>query len=65
GIGFFNFLVSFGLAITVAAKSRKVGKKEFIELLNWVKKYIRRYPKDFVVPPKTDRKPQDIDITLA
>lgn len=65
GIGFFNFLVSFGLAITVAAKSRRVGKKEFKELLIWVKKYIRRYPKDFVVPPKTDRKPQDIDITIA
>lgn len=63
GVGFFNFLVSFGLALVVAAKSRKVGRNDFLELLRWVKQYIRRYPKDFVFPPRGNRQPSDIEVT--
>ncbi|MCU0443010.1 MAG: site-specific recombinase [Bacteroidia bacterium] len=60
GIGFFNLLVSFGLAIVVAARSRKLALKEFTLLLRYVGKYAKKYPADFFIPPKNQRNTEDI-----
>lgn len=60
GIGFFNLLVSFGLAIFVAARSRKLAFNEFSLLLKYVGKYARKYPADFFRAPKNQRSVEDI-----
>ncbi len=61
GIGVFNFVVSFGLAIFVAARSRKVKAKQFVVLLKWTSTYFRKYPKDFFVAPKNNRTIADLN----
>ena len=50
GIGFFNFLVSFSLAFTVAAKSRGVRLREYPEFLGILWRYFRSNPLDFIRP---------------
>jgi site-specific recombinase len=55
GIGFFNFIVSFGLAIFVAAKSRRIKSSQFDDLLKWVFLYLKKHPLDFFFPPKQER----------
>jgi site-specific recombinase len=54
-IGFLNFLVSFGLAFYVAVRSRGIQLKDYPELINVVWKYFRKYPFDFLFPPRTAR----------
>jgi site-specific recombinase len=51
GIGFINFAVSFGLAFTVAVKSRGIRLRDYSEFLQILGRYIRKYPKDFVKAP--------------
>jgi site-specific recombinase len=55
GIGFFNFLVSFGLAIFVAAKSRRIRSAQFDDLFRWVFIYFKKHPLDFFFPPRQER----------
>jgi len=55
GIGFFNFTVSFGLAIFVAAKSRRIKSSQFDDLFKWVFVYFKKYPLDFIFPPRRER----------
>lgn len=55
GIGFFNFVVSFGLAIFVAAKSRRIKSSQFDDLFKWVFVYLKKHPFDFLFPPKQER----------
>jgi site-specific recombinase len=50
GIGFFNFLVSFALAFTVAVKSRGVRLKDYPEFLGILWRYFRSNPLDFIRP---------------
>ncbi|HEY4205681.1 MAG TPA: hypothetical protein VGM31_02670 [Puia sp.] len=50
GIGFLNFLVSFGLAFFVAAKSRGVRLRDYPEFLGILGRYFIRYPFDFIRP---------------
>ncbi len=51
-IGFLNFLVSFALAFFVAVRSRGIQMKEYPELISEVMKYFRKYPFEFLLPPK-------------
>lgn len=60
GVGFFNFMVSFGLATFIAARSRKISRKQFRELLKWTLVYLRRYPRDFFFTPKRQRTVEDL-----
>lgn len=62
GIGFFNLLISFGLAIVVAARSRKLAFNEFTLLLKYVGKYLKKHPADFFIPPQNQRKVEDITL---
>jgi site-specific recombinase len=62
GIGMFNFLVSFGLAIFIAARSRKVKFHQFADLLKWTWVYVKKYPKDFFFAPKKDRNISDLTV---
>ncbi len=61
GIGVFNFLISFGLAIFVAARSRKVKAIQFIALLKWTWIYFKKYPKDFFIAPNKSRIAEDLN----
>ncbi|MES2689325.1 MAG: hypothetical protein V4658_02915 [Bacteroidota bacterium] len=60
GIGVFNFIVSFGLAIFVAARSRKVKASQFIDLVKWTWVYFKKHPGDFFFPPKQERLVDDL-----
>lgn len=60
GIGFLNFLVSFGLAFTVAILSRNIFMDKYKVILGRVKQYFVKYPKDFFFPPKEARQESDI-----
>lgn len=60
GIGLFNFAISFGLAIFVAARSRKLVFNEFKTLLIYTGKYFIKYPLDFIRAPKIDRTIEDL-----
>lgn len=60
GIGLFNFIISFGLALFVAARSRKVKASQFIDLFKWTWIYFKKYPKDFFFPPKEERVVEDL-----
>ncbi len=59
-IGFLNFLVSFALAFYVAVRSRGIQLKEYPGLIGQVGRYFRRYPMDFLLPPKNDRAAKEI-----
>jgi len=63
GIGLFNFFVSFGLAIFVAARSKKLVFREFSVLIKYTRRYFVKYPLDFFVAPTVDRNITDIDFT--
>lgn len=62
GIGVFNFMVSFGLAIFVAARSRRVKAAQFVDLMKWTAIYFRKYPRDFFWAPKQDRVAEDLSL---
>lgn len=54
-IGFLNFLVSFALAFYVAVRSRGIQLRDYPELISLVWRYFRKYPLDFIFPPKHPR----------
>jgi site-specific recombinase len=60
GIGFFNFIISFGLAFYVAINSRNVPVTETPKLAHHILKVFIKYPLDFIFPPKTPRKKEDV-----
>jgi site-specific recombinase len=60
GIGFINFAVSFGLAFFVAVKSRGIHLREYPEFIGILLRYIRRFPADFVKPPSSLRKAEQL-----
>lgn len=49
-IGFFNFLVSFGLSIYLALRSRKITMGETREIIREVNRYFFRNPLRFFIP---------------
>jgi site-specific recombinase len=57
-IGLLNFLVSFSLAFYVAVKSRGIKLKDYPEFLGILWKFIRRFPMDFLFPPRQERTPE-------
>jgi site-specific recombinase len=59
-VGVFNFIVSFGLAIFVAARSRKVKAVQFVDLMKWTGIYFRKYPKDFFWAPHQERQVDEL-----
>ncbi len=59
-IGFVNFSVSFGLAFYLACKSRDINILGSPELFTFLKKYLKKFPLDFVRAPLRPRKPEDI-----
>lgn len=60
GIGFFNFLISFGLAFYVAIRSRNVPFSRLPTVGKLIGKYFRKHPQDFLYPPKQERKEEDV-----
>jgi site-specific recombinase len=52
-IGFMNLTVSFGLALYVAMKSRKVRFKQWRLLLRNLATRLNQHPGEFIWPPKT------------
>jgi site-specific recombinase len=60
-IGFLNFLVSFALAFYVAVRSRGIQLRDYPDLIGVVWKYFRRYPFDFLLPPKHPRLPEALN----
>jgi site-specific recombinase len=59
-IGLINFLVSFALAFFVALKSRGIKLRDYPELLGVIARYIKKHPKDFILPPKGGRQLYDL-----
>lgn len=59
-IGLLNFLVSFALAFLVAARSRGIRLKDYPDFIIILGRYLRRYPADFIRPPKKLREPWQI-----
>lgn len=59
GIGVFNFLISFILALFVAIRSRKVQFKEVKKLILITFTYFRKHPSDFFFAPKQERSELD------
>ena len=51
-IGFMNLTVSFGLAIYVAMKSRKVRFKQWRLLVKNLASRLNQHPAEFIMPPK-------------
>jgi site-specific recombinase len=61
-IGFMNLTVSFGLALYVAMKSRKVRFTQWRLLLRNLATRLNQHPGEFIWPPKTaPTKPSSID----
>ncbi len=52
GIGFMNFTVSFGLALTVAMQSRRVNFREIRKIFVGLRKFFVKKPMGFFFPPK-------------
>lgn len=53
-IGFFNFIVSFGLSIVLALRSRKVYFSEFIRISKVTFRYFMENPLRFFIPLKSN-----------
>lgn len=54
-IGFFNIIVSFGLAFYVALKSRNIDSAQLIQLPKLMFIYFKKHPLDFFYPPASER----------
>ncbi len=52
-IGFFNLVVSFSLALSLAFKARQVSIPERGQFLPTLWKKLRHSPRDFLLPPRT------------
>lgn len=65
-IGFMNLTVSFGLALYVAMKSRKVRFKQWRLLVRNLASRLNQHPGEFILPPKksldTPVEHQDIEV---
>ncbi len=59
-IGFFNFLVSFFLAFYVAVRSRGIKLRQYPSIIKYLSRMVKKYPLDFIRPPKNERKAADI-----
>ncbi len=59
-IGFINFGVSFSLAFYVAVKSRGIRIRQYGKIFHYLKIMLKKYPLDFIRPPKNVRVPEDI-----
>jgi site-specific recombinase len=59
-IGLLNFLVSFSLAFLVAARSRGVRLRDYPDLFFILGRFFKKYPADFIRPPKNLRNPDDL-----
>jgi len=59
GIGFFNFAVSFGLALFTAIQARGVRFSQTPTLLLLLLSILRRHPLDFLYPPAQARIPAE------
>lgn len=59
-IGFVNFFVSFGLAFFTAMRSRNLTMKVVPSYFRALQLHIKRYPLDFIFPPKSPRTPEQI-----
>ena len=59
-IGVVNFGVSFGLAFYFACKSRGISIRQTPELFTFLRKYLKKYPQDFITAPRHPRQASDI-----
>ena len=59
-IAFTNLVVSFALALFVAMKSKKVPNSQLFTLVKLTGKYFIRHPRDFFIPPKKERLPEEL-----
>ncbi|MDL1913451.1 MAG: recombinase [Bergeyella sp.] len=67
-IGFFNFIVSFGLSIVLALRSRKIDFSEFVLILREIVKHFFSHPLHFFVPIPSeldDKAAKMIDETVS
>ena len=55
GIGFVNFLVSFGLTLAVTLKSRRVTAVQFRRLALFLARRFLRNPLAWLIPPRQPR----------
>ena len=53
--GFMNFIVSFGLSIWLAFRSRNIPSSEVNLLIKSVLKYFKKHPLSFIFPPRTKK----------
>lgn len=53
-IGFFNFIVSFGLSMGLALRSRKVSGTDVREIIKEINRYFWKNPLSFLLPVKTE-----------
>ncbi|MES2621385.1 MAG: hypothetical protein V4615_11100 [Bacteroidota bacterium] len=60
GIGFVNFVSSFGLAFYVAVKSRNISLTDYTNYSKIVFRYFLKHPFDFIYPPAKDRTEEEI-----
>lgn len=59
GIGLINFAVSFTLAFFIAVRSRGIQLKNIPEFNTLLLGYFKKYPGDFIRPPRQERKEHD------
>jgi site-specific recombinase len=60
-IGFLNFLVSFVFAFIVAIRSRGIKLREYPEFFGILWRYMKKHPKDFLLPPKQIRTAEELN----
>jgi site-specific recombinase len=58
-IGFINLAVSFGLALYVAMKSRKVRFNQWRSLIMSLATRLNQHPGEFILPPKKIKNPEN------
>lgn len=59
-IGLINLAVSFGLALYVAMKSRKVRFNQWRTLVKSLASRLNQHPGEFILPPKKSRSPENL-----
>ncbi|MEB3005580.1 recombinase [Capnocytophaga sp. G2] len=55
-VGFINFIVSFGLSIWIAFRSRNIPSSEVFSLIKAVFRHLKKAPMSFIFPPKQKKK---------
>ncbi len=60
GIGFINFVSSFGLAFYVAVKSRNISLRDYTHYSKIVFRYFFKHPFDFIYPPAKERTEEEL-----